>query len=94
MPALRSVGVTLGRVKAEDVLVVLVVAPATFLLVDVLQPITFSCVSHGEPNCERMQELFEAARAQRSLLLPLVASGLAGLFAYLVTLALRVGRYG
>jgi hypothetical protein len=55
---------------------------AAFLTIDQLQPIVVSCWSHGEPNCSRMDELLEAARAERSLLVPAFAAVVAGVISY------------
>jgi len=64
--------------------VVLVVAAmaVAFLIADQLQPIVVSCYSHGEPNCERLDELHAAARAERSLLVPVFSSVVAGVLSF------------
>lgn len=67
--------------KAWEVLVVAVVVATAFLVTDLMQPIVVNCYSHGEPNCQRLDELIDAARAQRSFMGPMLVAGIAGLAA-------------
>ena len=72
--------------RVRDILLVLALVALTFLLVDAMQPITLSCYSHGEPNCDNavaMAPLYEGARAQRSLMSPIIASAFVGIAASL-----------
>ena len=68
----------------RDIAIVVVLMAVTFVAVDLVQPITVSCVSHGEPNCERLPELLEAARAQRSFVPSAVIAALVGIVALFV----------